>query len=92
MLQNDTLVVKKGDVLNIIKFFSENINSEPKINFKGWVPSGINYNDGDDRGYDILIDGNFMAKYSKYGNGSVFPVIAGDSNNILGQFYVKIIE
>ncbi|UOD35501.1 succinylglutamate desuccinylase/aspartoacylase family protein [Deferribacteraceae bacterium V6Fe1] len=92
VLQNDTLVVKKGDTLNIIKFFSENINSDPKINFKGWVPSGINYNDGDDRGYDILIDGNFMAKYSKYGNGSIFPVIAGDSNNILGQFYVKIIE
>jgi len=92
ILQNDTLVVKKGDTLNIVKFFSENINSDPKINFKGWVPSGVNYNDGDDRGYDILINGNFMAKYSKYGNGSIFPVIAGESNNILGEFYVKIIK
>lgn len=92
ILNKDTLVVKRGDVINIVKFFSENINSSPKINFKGWVPQGVKYNDGDDRGYDILIDNKFMTKYSVFGNGLVYQVIAGGNNNILGEFYIKIID
>lgn len=92
LLNGETLTVKKGDVLTLVKYFSEHVNINPQINFKGWVPSGVNYNDGDDRGYEILINSNFMTKYSKYGNGKVFPVIAGESKNILGQFFVRIAE
>lgn len=93
VINGDTLEVKKGDTIELIKFFSELINHDPEINFKGWVPKGIAYNNGDDRGYDIIIDSAFMNKYSKYGEGKIFPVVAGGSSkNILGTFYVKITE
>jgi hypothetical protein len=91
VINGGILEVRKGDTLELVKFFSELIAHEPEINFKGWVPEGVTYNDGDDRGYDIMINSSFMNKYSKYGKGKFFPVVAGgSSDNILGTFYVKI--
>jgi hypothetical protein len=93
ILNGEIVEIKKGSILKLIKTFnSASCNEDTIINFKGFVPPKVFNNTGDDRGYDILIDGKFMPKYSKNGNGELFPVIAGETQEEKARFWVKIIE
>lgn len=93
VLNSDTLTLKRGTILTLLKTFSDTSNgNDIIINFKGFVPPNITNNNGDDRGYEILIDGKFMSKYSKSGKGNLFPVIAGETVSEKARFWVKIVD
>ena len=60
----ETVVVKKGDILELLEGFgNEDYIEEVFLNFKGYVPPNIGYNDGNDKGYPIKIDSHFMTKF-----------------------------
>lgn len=93
LLNNETLVVNKLDVVKFIASFGDGSNSEsPLINVKGWVPKSGGNNKGDDRNYNIVIGkDNFMKRYSRHGKGKTFPVIAEDTQGKkLGRVWVRI--
>lgn len=92
VLNGETVYLKKGDTLKLLKVFNDTDNyKDIKINFKGYVPEGVFYNDGDDRGYEINIDSNFMKKYSVKSNKEVYPVVAVDGDKTVARFDVEII-
>ena len=92
LLSGSTLRVEREDRLKLIKTFGDWHNeADPKLNFKGWVPSESDFNTGDDRGYRIPLDSNLWAKYSREGAGRVFPVVAiDDEDRELGRLWVRI--
>ncbi|MGA1845770.1 M14/M99 family metallopeptidase [Deferribacter abyssi] len=91
VMNGEKIVLKKGDVIKLLKVFSEGVVGDNiKINFKGFVPSNVVNNTGDDRGYKIIIDSNFMKKYSLYKDKEVYPVVAKNNNITLATFYIEI--
>ena len=92
ILAGETVVVGRDDRLELVKTFGDGRNETPaKLNFKGWVPADTDYNDGDDRGYEIAMNGRLWAKYSRRGNGRVYPVVAVDGDDEeLARFWVRI--
>ncbi|MGA1861512.1 hypothetical protein OWM07_01305 [Deferribacter thermophilus] len=91
-LDGETLKVKRGDKIKIVKAFYENDDgSDIAINFKGFVPKNVNTNTGDDRGYLIEIDDSFLKKYSIYVDKEVYPVEAKSiDGEKLGRIYIAI--
>jgi hypothetical protein len=93
VLDGETIYMKKGDTLKLVKVFSDAENyKDIKINFKGYVPEGISYNDGDDRMYEIKIDGAFMKKYSLRIDKEIYPVVAVDGGRTVASFNVEIVK
>ncbi|MFA9461931.1 M14/M99 family metallopeptidase [Thiohalorhabdus methylotrophus] len=93
-LDGATVDVGPDDSLRLVKTFGDSINDmQPKLNFKGWVPEQSGVNDGDDRGYEIAMDGAFWSKYSRRGRGRVYPVVAvnGEDEEI-GRIWVRVRE
>ena len=83
--------VKKGDILEIVGVTTLNkIIKDIKVNLKGYVPKGIVKNIGDDRGYRIKIDSKFMKKYSRFGKGEIYPIVATKNNKELGKIWLQI--
>ncbi|HKL78442.1 MAG TPA: M14/M99 family metallopeptidase [Gammaproteobacteria bacterium] len=91
-LEGGTVNVAPDDRLKLLKTFGDWRNeTDPKLNFKGWVPPDSEYNNGDDRGYAIPMNGDLWAKYSRNGAGRVFPVVAVDGEEReLGRLWVRI--
>ncbi|MFB6260853.1 MAG: hypothetical protein ABEJ96_06640, partial [Thiohalorhabdaceae bacterium] len=88
-----TLQVDRDASLKLIESFGDGRNEKlHKLNFKGWVPREKGYNDGDDRGYEIPMNGGRLwQKYSRNGQGRMFPVVAtnGEDEEI-ARFWVRI--
>ena len=91
-LAGETLDVAPDETLKPIKTFGDGPNDRSlKLNFKGWVPPNKEYNDGDDRGYGIPMDGRLWAKYSRDGQGRVYPVVAVDGKEReVARLWVRI--
>ena len=91
-LEGATVRVSPDDRLRLIKSFGDGDNGKPvKLNFKGWVPPQVDYNDGDDRGYEIRMNGRLWTKYSREGKGRVFPVVAvNGQDQELGRLWVRV--
>lgn len=88
-----TLQVDRDASLKLIESFGDGRNEKlPKLNFKGWVPREKGYNDGDDRGYTIPMNGGRLwQKYSRNGQGRMFPVVATNGEDEeLARFWVRI--
>lgn len=93
LFNNQTLTLNRYDNLNLISTFGKGKNTKDTvINFKGWVPDTTAYNNGDDRNLDIVVGKTeFMKRYSKNGNGLLFPVVAETrKGKKLGEFWVRI--
>jgi hypothetical protein len=86
----ETLSVSKQDIVEFISAGYENDSyKDYPVNVKGYVPP-VSTNYGDDRGYEISMSERFMLKYSRDGDGKVYPVIAGNSKNEVGRIWLEI--
>ncbi len=86
---NQTLQLARTDQIRIRVCLGQ---QEPvaKINFKGWVPSGV-YNRGDDRNYKITGRDRLQIGYSVRGQGQLYPVVAQTAQGrIVARFYVRL--
>lgn len=88
----DTLKMKNGSSLEIIKLFSDSVADAGKaINIKGWYPPNAEKNDGDDRGYNVVFPNRIMMKkYSLDGRGKIYPVVAGDDKAPDAKMFIEI--
>lgn len=92
VLAGETLDVPADAELELVTSFGDHPNRrEPALNFKGWVPQDVSVNDGDDRGFSIPLDGGRLwTKYSRHGEGRVFPVVAVDGNDEeIARFWIR---
>ncbi len=92
LLEGEVLRVKEGDTIELIEAFGDNGHSmDYIINFKGFIPAGVNKNTGDDRGIKIKIARRrLIKKFSKYGKGRIYPVTAEISSGERARFWLKI--
>lgn len=88
---DETLKIKNGSNLEIIKLFSDKIyDADLPINIKGWYPPNESTNPGDDRGYKISFPAkNIMKKYATKPGGNVFPVVAGETANPTATMFIE---
>lgn len=88
---DETLKIKNGSNLEIIKLFSDKIyDAGLSINIKGWYPPNSAKNQGDDRGYKISFPAkNIMKKYATVPGGNIFPVIAGENNIPTATMFIE---
>ncbi len=85
---NQTLQLTRTDQITIRACLGQQ-ETVGKINFKGWVPSGV-YNRGDDRDYKITGRDRLQASYSVQGRGQLYPVVAQTAQGqIVAKFYVR---
>ncbi len=89
-LADETIDVSKRDRLEFVAAVSDSsCGHDYPVNFKGYVPP-VSTNTGDDRGYEIPMNSNFMDKYSRDGDGKTFPVIVKSGGVELGTVWVRI--
>ncbi len=84
--------IKKGDILKIIDLVP--YNEDPAnyvVNFKGFV-GNRKRNDGEDRGYLIDSSRKLLVKYSKKGEGKVYPIDVTRDDKLITRFYVNILD
>ena len=92
VLEGEILKVRKGDTLELIEAFGDNGHSMNYIiNFKGFIPRGIDKNTGDDRGIKITINpAVLIKKFSQKGRGRLYPVTAEVSSGERARFWLEI--
>lgn len=86
------LPVKRGDILELIAGYSADGKDNYPLNLRGYVPPSVSANSGDDRGYKIPVGDNFYEKFSVEGDGVTYPVIAGETTDVKGEFSIRITD
>jgi len=92
VLSGTTMNVRIGDKIELLSAFSDaSCGNEYPINVKGYVPPGVVWNNGDDRGYVVTIKKEeFMLKYSVNGDGATYPVVVNHNGLELGRFMLHM--
>ena len=88
----DTLHIVRGDIITIIDARtrpSERVDI--RANFYGFVGNS-QYNDAEDRGYNIDSALDLMPRFSLDANGSVYKVEILNGQDVIGNVYVRIEE
>jgi hypothetical protein len=92
ILSEEILNLKEGDEIEILKAFGDSsLNRDYPINFKGFVPTGVTVNTGDDRGIKIKINSRrLVKKFSKNRKGLLYPVIVEGLGKDAPRFWIRI--
>jgi hypothetical protein len=73
-------------------------NTNLPINLRGWIPEavrrGLAPNNGDDRGYDIIIrERDMFERFSLKGEGRIYPITVENINKMeVAKIYLEIIK
>lgn len=84
---NQKLNVKINDNIVLLNF---NGDSNIPINLRGFVPTNIKSNDGDDRNVKIIANNKYFMKKYAFENGNTYEIIAGTLDNIKGRILLSI--
>jgi len=88
----DTLHIVRGDVIRIVDAWTNDRNDRDfRINFYGFV-GNREFNDAEDRGYDIDTASDLIERLSLDRDGSLYRVEALKGNTVIGQVFIALHE
>lgn len=86
----NTLTLRRKDIVILKRAYnSADVGSTPLLNFKGFVPSDVNINTGDDGNHPIVLDDSLMKRFSVGGNGRRWPIVATKNGTTVAHFYIE---
>jgi hypothetical protein len=93
----ETLKLPQGARLRLYRLELNGRNTSWPINLRGWVPEpvrrGAAPNDGDDRGYEILVhDKEMIRRHSLRGEGRIYPITVDANDKEVARIFLEIVR
>lgn len=88
----DTLHIVRGDIVRLIEARTvDPTDRNIRLNFKGFV-GNKDFNDAEDRGYDINTSVDLIERFSLRGRDSLYQIEAIRDQDIIGYVYIALDE